>query len=129
MPNKVLCWLVGYEMQYYFYINGLFSNAFSADGRQINHNETAVLGESLITVPLCPPTIPFYTLRSRPVLRADRPPVCWIVLTTDSLHTVYLHVVATSKVGRAQCLLRRSHIAIGMSHISLLSDFLKPLSY
>lgn len=52
MLNEVLClfvgWLVGYERQYYFYINGLFSNAFSADGRQIDMNETAALGESLV---------------------------------------------------------------------------------
>jgi hypothetical protein len=63
-------------MQYYFYINGLLSKAFSADGRQISNNVTAVLGESLVIVPLCPPPIPLYTVRSRPVLRADTPPVC-----------------------------------------------------
>jgi hypothetical protein len=71
MPNKVLCLLVGYEMQYYFYINGLFSNAFSADGTQININGTAVLGERLITVPLCPPPIPFYT-QGRSFVLTDR---------------------------------------------------------
>jgi hypothetical protein len=49
MLNKVLCFLVGYKMQYYFYTNGLFSNAFSVDGRQTNMNETAALGESLVT--------------------------------------------------------------------------------
>jgi hypothetical protein len=75
MLNKVLCLLVEYEMQYYFHIDGLFSNAFSADGTQIDMNETAVLGESLVTTPLCPPPIPLYALRSKPVFRADRPPV------------------------------------------------------
>jgi len=53
-----------------------FNNVFSADGRQINMNETTVLGESLVTMPLCPPPIPLCILRSKPLLRADRPPVC-----------------------------------------------------
>jgi len=60
-------------MQYYFSINGLFSNVFSADGKQIDMNETAVLGESLVSsqchfVYHLSHSI---LLRSRPILRAD----------------------------------------------------------
>jgi hypothetical protein len=33
MPNKVLCLLIGYEMKYYLYTTGSFSNAFSADDK------------------------------------------------------------------------------------------------
>jgi hypothetical protein len=122
--NKVqlfVCWLIRYEIQHYFYINGLFSNAFSADGRQIDINETAVMGESLVSsqchfVHQLPHSLLWDQGRSSVLM--DRLFVTLSWLHTASSNTVYLRAVATSKVGRSVSAAKKPHCHRNVSYFS-----------